>query len=60
MLQKVELFQPVSVNTLLKDMRRKITNETCEQIKTGYAAGIGLREMARKMNISVGTVLTFL
>jgi DNA invertase Pin-like site-specific DNA recombinase len=60
MLQKVELFQPVSVNTLLKDMRRKITNETWEQIKTGYAAGIGLREMARKMNISVGTVLTFL
>ena len=32
-------------------MRRKITNETWEQIKTGYAAGISLREIARKMNI---------
>jgi hypothetical protein len=31
-------------------MRRKIANETWEQIKTGYAAGVGLREIARKMN----------
>jgi len=38
-------------------MRRKITNKTWEQIKTGYAAGIGLREIARKMNIPQGTVL---
>jgi uncharacterized protein YjcR len=38
-------------------MRRKITNETCEQIKTAYVAGIGLRELARKMNIPEGTVL---
>jgi hypothetical protein len=38
-------------------MRRKITNETWEQIKTGYAAGINLREIARKMNIPEGTVL---
>jgi DNA invertase Pin-like site-specific DNA recombinase len=38
-------------------MRRKITNETWEQIKTAYAAGIGLREIARKMNIPEGTVL---
>ena len=29
-------------------MRRKITSETWEQIKTGYAAGINLREIARK------------
>jgi hypothetical protein len=29
-------------------MRRKITNETWDQIKTGYAAGINLRELARK------------
>jgi hypothetical protein len=35
-------------------MRRKITNETWEQIKTGYAAGVGLREIARKMNIPDG------
>jgi hypothetical protein len=38
-------------------MRRKITGETWEQIKTGYAAGINLREIARKMKIPEGTVL---
>ena len=38
-------------------MRRKITNETWEQIKTAYAAGINLREIARKMKIPQGTVL---
>src|SRR5215469_13559511 len=38
-------------------MRRKIANETWEQIKTGYAAGLNLREIARKMNIPEGTVL---
>jgi hypothetical protein len=38
-------------------MRRKITNETWEQIKTGYAAGVNLREIARKMKIPEGTVL---
>jgi DNA invertase Pin-like site-specific DNA recombinase len=37
-------------------MRRKITQETWEQIKTAYAAGINLREIARKMNIPQGTV----
>jgi hypothetical protein len=38
-------------------MRRKIAHEIWEQIKTGYAAGINLREIARKMNIPEGTVL---
>jgi hypothetical protein len=38
-------------------MRRKIKHETWEQIKTGYAAGVGLREIARKMNFPEGTVL---
>jgi uncharacterized protein YjcR len=38
-------------------MRRKIAKETWEQIKTGYAAGVNLREIARKMNIPEGTVL---
>ena len=38
-------------------MRRKITNEIWEQIRTGYAAGVGLREIARKMDIPEGTVL---
>lgn len=38
-------------------MRRKITNEMWEQIKTAYASGIGLREIARNMDIPEGTVL---
>jgi uncharacterized protein YjcR len=38
-------------------MRRKIPNEVWEQIKTAFFAGIGLREVARKMNIPEGTVL---
>jgi hypothetical protein len=38
-------------------MRRKITKETWEQIKTGYSAGINLREITRKMKIPEGTVL---
>ena len=38
-------------------MRRKIANETWEQIKTAYVTGINLREIARKMNIPEGTVL---
>jgi hypothetical protein len=38
-------------------MRRQISAETWEQIKTAYAGGIGLRELARNMGISAGTVL---
>jgi hypothetical protein len=38
-------------------MRRKITNETWEQVKTAFASGIGLREIARNMGIAEGTVL---
>jgi len=38
-------------------MRLKIVNETWEQIKVAYVSGIGLREIARKMNIPEGTVL---
>jgi hypothetical protein len=30
-------------------MRRRITNEIWEQVKTVYASGIGLREIARHM-----------
>jgi IS30 family transposase len=33
------------------------SKNTWEQIKAGYAAGIGLREIARKMNVAQGTVL---
>ena len=39
-------------------MRRKITNELWEQIKTAVASGIGLREIARNMGIPEGTVLS--
>ena len=38
-------------------MRRKITNEIWQQVKTAFASGIGLREIARNMNIPEGTVL---
>lgn len=36
---------------------RRISKETWEQIKTAYASGIGLRELARNMEIPAGTVL---
>src|SRR6266850_8521936 len=38
-------------------MRCSISTEVWQQIKAGYAAGIGLREIARKLNIAEGTVL---
>jgi hypothetical protein len=38
-------------------MRQQISAETWEQIKTAFAAGIGLRELARRMGISQDTVL---
>ena len=38
-------------------MRSRISADIWEQIKTAYAAGIGLREIARNMNIPAGTVL---
>jgi hypothetical protein len=34
-----------------------LSRDTWEQIKAGYAAGIGLREIGRKMKVSEGTVL---
>jgi hypothetical protein len=40
-----------------RTVRSRISSERWEQIKTAYAAGIGLREIARKMNIPEGTVL---
>jgi hypothetical protein len=39
-------------------MRRKITHETWEQVKTAFAASVGLREVARNMDIPEGTVLS--
>ena len=37
-------------------MRREI--ETWQQVETAYASGIGLREIARNLNIAEGTVLS--
>jgi hypothetical protein len=39
------------------DMRRAISETTWAEIRTAYASGIGLREIARNMNIPEGTVL---
>lgn len=38
-------------------MRRQIPAATWEQIKTAFASGVGLREIARNMGIPTGTVL---
>jgi hypothetical protein len=38
-------------------MRRQISAETWDQIKTAFASGIRLRELARNMGIPAGTVL---
>ena len=43
--------------TARRRVRNRISADVWEQIKTGYAAGINLREIARKMNIPEGTVL---
>ena len=45
------------MNPLTVHKRRAISSETWQQIKTAYASGIGLREIARNMNIPEGTVL---
>ena len=34
-----------------------LSRDTWQQIKAGYAAGLSLRELARKMNVPEGTVL---
>jgi hypothetical protein len=39
-------------------MRKRLSNSELEQMKTAYATGsVGLRELARNMNIPEGTVL---
>src|SRR5437764_2716200 len=35
----------------------RLSKDTWDQIKAAYAAGIGLREIARKMNVPEGTML---
>ena len=40
-----------------RTVRSRISSGTWEQVKTAYASGIGLREIARNMDIPEGTVL---
>src|SRR5215831_11562561 len=40
-------------------VRSSISIEVWQQIKAGYAAGIGLREIARNMKVPEGTVLAW-
>src|SRR5438132_3837014 len=40
-----------------RTVRSRISSERWEQIKTAYASGIGLREIARNMGIPAGTIL---
>jgi IS30 family transposase len=39
-------------------MRRKITTEIWMQVETAFASDVGLREIARNMGVSEGTVLS--
>jgi hypothetical protein len=39
-------------------VRRTITKSTWAEIRTAYASGIGLRELARNMHVSENTVLS--
>jgi hypothetical protein len=39
-------------------VRSRISADVWEQVKTAYASGIGLREIARNMNIPEGTILS--
>jgi len=39
-------------------VRRAITKSTWSEIRTAYASGIGLREIARSMGIPAGTILS--
>jgi hypothetical protein len=40
-----------------RTVRRKIPTEIWEQVKTAFAAGIALREIARNMDLPAGTIL---
>jgi hypothetical protein len=41
-----------------RSVRSKISADVWEQIRTAYASGIGLREIARNMGIPAGTILS--
>lgn len=56
---QVNMIQPRNGQLPLakRTIRSRISSERWEQIKVAYVSGIGLREIARKMNIPQGTVL---
>jgi hypothetical protein len=41
-----------------RTVRSRVSSGLWEQIKTAYASGIGLRELARNMGIPAGTILS--
>jgi DNA-binding Lrp family transcriptional regulator len=50
-------LEAVSFQLSFFSVRRTISNATWAEIRTAYASGIGLREIARNLNIPEGTVL---
>jgi hypothetical protein len=50
-------LEAVSFQLSFLSVRRTITKSTWAEIRTAYASGIGLREIARNMGIPEGTVL---
>jgi uncharacterized protein YjcR len=53
-LEPSEFFSYVS-----SDVTRVIANTTWAEIRTAYASGIGLREIARNMGIPAETILSW-
>jgi hypothetical protein len=53
----VSNLDAVSFELFFLSVRRTITKSTWAEIRTAYASGIGLREIARNMAIPAGTVL---
>jgi hypothetical protein len=50
-------LESVSFELFFVFVRRVIPKSTCVEIRTAYASGIGLREIARNMGMLQGTVL---
>ena len=50
-------FSPYEKGQVTRAMRRQIHESTWAEVRTAYASGIGLRELARNLGIPAGTVL---
>jgi len=46
------------VTLLERAVRSRVSADVWQQVKTAYASGIGLREIARSMGIPEGTILS--